>query len=49
MSVNRSYDKYLRVQTVQAKNGALLLQAATYGYDTAGRLQTVTDASYSAT
>jgi hypothetical protein len=37
LSVNRSYDQYLRVQTVQAKNGALLLQAATYGYDTARR------------
>jgi RHS repeat-associated protein len=38
----------LRIQSVTAKNGATTLQSATYGYDTAGRLQTVSDSPYSA-
>ncbi|MGC8989661.1 MAG: RHS repeat domain-containing protein, partial [Verrucomicrobiia bacterium] len=34
-----------RLQTVTAKNGATTLQSASYTYDIAGRLQTVTDSA----
>jgi YD repeat-containing protein len=49
LAMNWAYDSGLRLQSVTAKNGATILQSPTYGYDTAGRLQTVTDSPYSAT
>ncbi len=49
LSANRTFDNYLRLLTVNIKNGSTVLQGATYGYDTSGRLQTVTDGSYTAT
>jgi RHS repeat-associated protein len=49
LAMSWAYDSSLRLQSVTAKNGATILQSATYGYDTAGRLQTVTDSPYSAT
>jgi YD repeat-containing protein len=49
LSVNWSYHTNLGLQTVEAKNGSTVLQSASYGYDTVGRLGTVTDGSYSAT
>jgi YD repeat-containing protein len=48
LSVNNGYDNYLRRTSVEMRNGATPLQNATYGYDTAGRLQTVTDGSATA-
>jgi RHS repeat-associated protein len=49
LAMSWAYDTSLRLSSVSAKNGATTLQSATYGYDTAGRLQTVTDSSYTAT
>jgi YD repeat-containing protein len=48
LSTVRAYDTSLRPQTAQIKNGANILQEVAYAYDTAGRLQTVTDASATA-
>ena len=48
LSVERTYDAYLRLQDVSAKRGSTTLQGATYGYDTAGRVQSLTDGSYNA-
>jgi YD repeat-containing protein len=48
LSVNSTYNGYLQRDTVNIKNGATQLQGATYGYDLAGRLQSVTDSPYSA-
>ncbi len=47
LSVNNVYDNNLRRTTVEIKNGATVLQGADYAFDTAGRLQTVTDNSAS--
>ena len=41
-----TYDSALRRDTVTAKNGGTTQQAATYQYDTAGRLWKVIDSSY---
>jgi len=41
-----TYDSALRRDTVRAKNGGTTQQAATYQYDTAGRLWKVIDSSY---
>jgi YD repeat-containing protein len=49
LSVNNTYNGYLQRETVTARNGGTTLQGATYGYDTAGRLLTVTDSPYVAT
>jgi RHS repeat-associated protein len=49
LAMSWAYDSSLRLQSVTAKNGATILQSATYGYDTAGRLQTATDTPYTAT
>ena len=49
LSVNNTYNGYLQRQTVTALNGGTTLQGAAYGYDTAGRLLTVTDSPYVAT
>lgn len=46
LSVNNTYTSYLQRYTVTALNGGTTLQGATYAYDTAGRLQTVTDSPY---
>jgi len=46
LSVERHYDAYLRLQDVMAKQGSTSLQDATYGYDAAGRVQSLTDGSY---
>ncbi len=48
LSMNWAYNASLRLSAVTAKNGANTLQSATYGYDTAGRLQSVTDSPRSA-
>jgi RHS repeat-associated protein len=48
LSANNTYDNYLRRDTVNIKNGGTVLQAAGFAYDTAGRLETVTDASATA-
>ena len=48
LSMNWAYDTSLRLSALTAKNGANTLQRATYGYDTAGRLQSVMDSSRSA-
>ena len=48
LSVERHYDSYLRLQDVSAKAGSTSPQGATYGYDAAGRVQSLTDGSYSA-
>jgi hypothetical protein len=48
-SIEWTYDTYLRRQTVTARNGGASLQAATSAYDTAGRLSSVSDGTYSAT
>jgi YD repeat-containing protein len=47
LSVNNIYDNYLRRTTVQIKYRAAVLQGVNYAYDTAGRVQTVTDGSAS--
>ncbi|MBI2927423.1 MAG: RHS repeat-associated core domain-containing protein [Verrucomicrobia bacterium] len=49
LSVVNTYDTYLRRTQLQPKNGSTALMTNTFGYDTASRLQTVTDNSYSAT
>jgi len=49
LSTVRGYDSALRLGSVQAMNVTNVLQASAYGYDTAGRLGTVTDGSASAT
>jgi hypothetical protein len=43
-----TFDSGLRVASAVAKNGAATFQAGGCGSDTAGRLQPVTDSSYSA-
>jgi RHS repeat-associated protein len=48
LSVNNLYDNYLRRTTAQIKNGLTVLQGASFAYEGAGRLQTVTDASATA-
>jgi RHS repeat-associated protein len=48
LSVNNVFDNYLRRTTVEIKNGSTVLQGASYAYDVANRLQTVTDASATA-
>jgi len=48
LSMNWAYDTSLRLSALTAKNGANTLQRATYGYDTAGRLQSVLDSPRSA-
>jgi RHS repeat-associated protein len=48
LSVNYGYNTYLQNTSAQIKNGSTDLQTATYSYDTAGRLQTVTDGSVTA-
>ena len=45
LSVNNVYDSYLRRTTAEIKTGSTVLQGAGYAYDTAGRVQTVTDNS----
>jgi len=49
LSVNSTYNAYLQRDGVTAKNGLTVLQSASYGYDTAGRLSTVTDSPFTAT
>jgi len=49
LSMNWTYDTALRRYTVTASKDGTPQQAATYGYDSAGRLLSVSDASYSAT
>lgn len=48
LSVNATYDSVLRRSTVNFKNGSTTLGTSTYGYDTASRLASVTDGTYSA-
>jgi RHS repeat-associated protein len=48
LSVNNTYNGYLQRDSVNIKNGSTVLQSASFGYDTAGRLSTVTDGAYSA-
>ncbi|HAB16596.1 MAG TPA: hypothetical protein DCE44_09110, partial [Verrucomicrobiales bacterium] len=43
LSVVRTYNSQLRLDTLDAKNGSSFLQRATYTYDTAGRLDQVKD------
>lgn len=47
LAVSWNYDSYLRRDGVSANTATVISQS--YGYDTAGRLQTVSDGSYSAT
>ena len=46
LSVNNVYDNNLRRTTLEIKNAGTVLQGATYAFDNSGRLQTVTDGSY---
>src|SRR6266700_4167503 len=48
LSVNNSLDSLLRRSQVQPKNGASVLGTATFGYDNASRLSSVSDGTYSA-
>jgi RHS repeat-associated protein len=45
ISVNNTYDDYLRRTVVEARNGPTVLQGAGYFYDAASRLQVVTNRS----
>jgi hypothetical protein len=47
LSMNWAYASSLRVASVTAKSGDATLRGATYGCDTAGRLQSVADGSHS--
>jgi RHS repeat-associated protein len=48
LSVNSTYDAYARRNTLNFKNGTSTLGTSTYGYDTASRLASVSDGTYSA-
>jgi len=43
LSMNWSYDANLRLATVTGRRGASVIQTAAYSYDSAGRIQSVTD------
>jgi len=49
LSVNGTCNAYLQLDTMNIKNGSTVLQNANYGYDTAGRLSTVSDSPFTAT
>ncbi len=49
LNVTNTFDSYLRRSTVSFRNGTTALGTSTYGYDTASRLTSVTDGTYSAT
>src|SRR6185369_14049349 len=48
LSVSNVYDSFLRRTNAAIKNGSTVLQGAGFVFDSAGRLQTVTDASATA-
>jgi RHS repeat-associated protein len=49
LSVNSTFDAFLRRNTINFKSGSTVLGSSTSTYDNASRLQSVTDGTYSAT
>jgi RHS repeat-associated protein len=49
VALNVGYDAHLRRQSLQVKLNAATLSSQTYGYDSASRLQTITNGSQTAT
>ena len=47
--MNSAYNNQLQRASLKMTNGTTELQSVAYGYDTAGRLETVTEEDYSAT